>query len=128
MRIPRIALSIVPALLLAGVSPALAAPPMVAGPMWAGTDHSALCKIYNSSTKPYDVLVEMVMVESNTVLETSGVITLQPGGYTFIFNQGPSAQILCRFTGTTAAKSAAALSVYPSSGGDGTDSVVVPAH
>lgn len=128
MRFSRLALSIVPALLLAGASPALAVPPMVAGPMWAGIDHSASCKIYNSSTKPYSVLVEMVAVESNTVLETSGLITLQPGGYTFVFNQGPSSQILCRFSGTTPSKSSATLTVYPSYSSDGTDTVVVPAH
>ncbi len=124
----RVALSIVPALLLAVASTALAASPMVAGPMWAGIDHSLSCKLYNSSTKPYDVLIEMVAVESNTVLESSGLITVQPGGYTFIFNQGPSSQVLCRFTGTTPKKSAATMTVYPSSSGDGTDTVVVPAH
>lgn len=128
MRIPRFALSIVPALVLAGASTALAAPPMVAGPMWAGVDHSLSCKLYNSSTKPYDVLIEMVAVESNTVLETSGLITVQPGGYTFIFRQGPSSQVLCRFSGTTPSKSAATMTVYPWNSSDGTDTVVVPAH
>lgn len=128
MRITRLALSIVPALLLAGASTALAAPPMVAGPMWAGVDHAASCKIYNSSTKPYSVLIEMVAVESNTVLESSGLITLEPGGYSFIFNQGPSSQVLCRFSGTTPSKSAATMTVYPSNSSDGTDTVVVPAH
>ena len=128
MRIRNLVLPILPALLLAGASPALAASPMVAGPMWAGIDHSLSCKIYNSSTKAYDVVIEMVAVESNTVLQNSGVITLAPGGYTFVFEQGPSSQVLCRFTGTTPSKSAATLTVYPSNGGDGTDTVVVPAH
>jgi hypothetical protein len=128
MRITRVALSIVPALLLAAASTALAAPPMVAGPMWAGVDHSLSCKIYNPSTKTYTVSIEMVAVESNTVMESSGPITLAPGGYTFIFRQGASSQVLCRFTGTTPNKSAATMTVYPSMGGDGTDTVVVPAH
>lgn len=128
MRIRNLALSILTSLLLAAASPALAGPPMVAGPVWAGIDYSLSCKIFNTSTKAYDVTIDLVNAESNTVLQTSGVVSLAPGGYALVFQQGVSAQVLCRFTGPTAKKSAAVLTMFHSTVGDGTDTVVVPAR
>jgi hypothetical protein len=128
MRIRNLALSILPSLFFAAASPALAGSPMVAGPVWAGVDYSLSCKIFNSSTKAYDVTIDLVGAESNTVLQTSGVVNLAPGGYAVVFQQGVGAQVLCRFTGPSTKKSAAALTMYHSTVGDGTDTIVVPAH
>lgn len=128
MRVRNLALSILPVLALAAASPAVAAGPMVAGPVWAGVDYSIACKIFNTSTKPLEVTIDLVGAESNTVLATSGAVTLNPGGYTTVFDSGVSAQVLCRFTGASAKKASAVLGMYHSTSGDGTDTVVVPAR
>jgi hypothetical protein len=131
MRIRTLVLAILPSLpslLLAGASPALAGPPMVAGPLWAGIDYSLSCKVFNISTKPFDVTIDLVNVESNAVLQTSGALTVAPGGYAVVFEQGVSAQVLCRFSGPTVKKAAATLTLFHSTVGDGTDTVVVQAR
>lgn len=128
MRVRNFAFSILAALLFVDASPAMAGKAQTAGPVWAGVDHSVLCKIYNTTSKSYDVTIDMVGAETNSVLQTSGVVTLAPGGYTAIFQSGVSAQVLCRFTGPSSKKSAAVLSMYHSTLSDGSDSVVVPAR